>query len=84
MSYSILIHPYSKAELAHMYVGFNCTDANARRWLRLEISKCPGLAEELLRLGFTPRQKCYTISQVRAIIDAIGEPCYVRRPQDNT
>ncbi len=78
MSYSIPIRPYSKTELAHMYVGFNCTDSNARRWIRLEISKCPGLTEELQRLGYEPKQKCYTMTQVRAIFDAIGEPCYAK------
>jgi len=71
---NIPIRPYGKSELAHMYKGDCCSDSSARHWLNIEIRKCPGLREELLRLGYTPTQRNFTIAQVRAIFDAIGEP----------
>lgn len=70
----ILLRPYGKAELAHMYKGDSCTDSAARKWMNLEISKCPGLMDELRRLGYVAKQKNYTVAQVRAIFAAIGEP----------
>jgi len=70
----IPVRPYGKAELAHMYKGHGCTDSNARHWLNIEIRKCPGLLDELHRLGYSPTQKVFTLAQVRAIFNAIGKP----------
>lgn len=74
--FEVPVRPYGKAELGHMYRGDDCKDRAARIWMDREISKCPGLREELRRLGYNTNQKDYTIAQVRAIFNAIGEPYF--------
>ena len=72
--FGVPLRPYGKAELAQMYMNGTCSDPAARKWLRQEIRKCPGLLAELYRLGYDPKQKNYTVAQVRALFNAIGEP----------
>lgn len=68
------VKPYGKGELATMYVGPSVPENTARKWLAKELKSYPGLMEELRRLGYNPRQHAFTIAQVRAIFEAIGEP----------
>lgn len=71
---SIRIRPYSKKELIVAYCGDYLSERAGRHWLKEELEKYPGLMEELVRLGYTRRQRNFTCAQVRAIFEAIGVP----------
>lgn len=68
------IRGYGRTELARMYYGDNLSDKSCLRWFMRELGYVPGLMEELEALGFTPKNKIFTRSQVKLIVDALGRP----------
>lgn len=74
MKPEFVIRPYSKTELALLYTNKTMTPERAKRWLSHEIEVYPGLMERLKELGYKPKQRIFTIAQMRAIIECIGEP----------
>jgi hypothetical protein len=38
------------------------------------IDRYPGLRQQLTALGFRPKARIFTPAQVRAIVEALGEP----------
>ena len=69
------IRVYGRSELAQLYYGRPISDRGARMWFMKELSHVPGLMERLRELGFTPRSKIFSRAQVKAIFEALGEPC---------
>ena len=64
---------YSKSELAMLYSPYITPKAAVRklnRWIAFN----PGLRQQLAATGILPNAKCYTPIQVRAIVEALGEP----------
>lgn len=67
------IKEYGRMELAQLY----CPDIqpeSAWKKLRSWIELVPGLASQLNKLGYNGHTRNFTPAQVRAIVDAIGEP----------
>lgn len=68
-----IVRPYSKAELANMYLP-HCTRRVALRkfntWLRLD----PTLWEQLRKEGFTMKIRYCNRAQVQLIVQHLGEP----------
>ena len=68
------IREYWRTELAQLYSPKISPEA-AWRKLKGWIAYYPGLTERLQALGYRHRQqRTFTPAQVRAIIEAIGEP----------
>ena len=67
------IREYGRTELAQLYSP-DITPASAWKKLKIWIGLYPGLNQQLSLLGYHQRQRIFTPSQVRAIVDAIGEP----------
>ena len=73
MNREFKIKEYGRTELARLYSP-DITPEAAWKKLRLWIHHFPGLTEQLQSLGYHPRQRIFTPAQVRAIVDALGEP----------
>lgn len=67
------IREYGRTELAQLYSP-DITPESAWKKLKTWIGLFPGLNKQLSSLGYHHRQRIFTPAQVRAIIDAIGEP----------
>lgn len=67
------IRPYGKGELALLYLP-HLTAGAARRTLMSWIDLSPGLTDRLRQTGLTPQSHYFTPSQVRLIVEALGEP----------
>lgn len=67
------IKSYGRTELALLYCP-TVTPDSAYRKLRAWIKLYPHLSERLEQLGSNPRCRSYTPAQVRAIVEALGEP----------
>ncbi len=68
-----VIHEYGRIELAQLY----CPDIQPESaWKKLKawIALKPGLSDHLRELGYSGHTRTFTPAQVRAIVDAIGEP----------
>lgn len=72
-SASFKLRPYSKSELASMYLP-NVTPNAARRTFMAWINLAPGLSERLKASGLTTHSHYFTPHQVSLIVDALGEP----------
>lgn len=71
---SFKIRPYGRTELAQLYSPCITPEA-AWKKLRAWIGYHPQLPGTLRNLGYDQRrQRVFTPSQVRAIVEAIGEP----------
>lgn len=70
---SFRIRAYGRTELAQQY---NPHLAPSTAWHRLRewILRYPGLPERLTELGYVESARTWTPAQVRAIVDALGEP----------
>lgn len=68
-----VIRGYGRMELAQLYSP-ELTDIAAYRKMKKWIVLCPGLTERLADLGYQSGRRSYTPLEVRAIIDALGEP----------
>lgn len=68
------LRPYGKSELALAYTQGRLSERAALNWLHTEIEHYPGLSDRLRKLGYYSTQKMFTLAQVRAIFEAIGEP----------
>ena len=67
------IRAYGRMELAQLYCPTVTPDSAYRKlcaWIKLY----PHLSERLEELGHSPRCRSYTPAQVRAIVEALGEP----------
>lgn len=67
------IRAYGRMELAQLYSP-ELTDIAAYRKMIKWIILCPGLLQRLYDLGYQTGRRSYTPLEVRAIIDALGEP----------
>lgn len=68
------IREYGRTELAQLYAP-DITPEAAWKKLKGWIAYYPGLTERLQALGYRPaKQRTFTPAQVRAVIEAIGEP----------
>lgn len=67
------IRSYGRTELALLYSPHISPDT-AWRKLRRWIARYPGLTEQLCSLGYDGSTRSFTSHQVRAIVDALGEP----------
>ena len=67
------IRTYGRMELAQMYCP-ELTGVSAYRKVERWITRCPRLRSQLTVLGYEHGKRSYTPSQVRVIIDALGEP----------
>ena len=67
------IRAYGRMELAQLYSP-ELTGIAAYRKMNKWIVRCPGLQERLSDLGYQPQHSSYTPLEVRAIVDALGEP----------
>lgn len=67
------IKAYGIAELAAKYSP-DSADSTARKKLNHWIDRYPGLRQQLTALGFRPKARIFTPAQVRAIVEALGEP----------
>lgn len=67
------IKAYGRTELALLY-NDRVAPETAWRKLRSWIRKFPGLLEKLTALGYHRNQRSFTPAEVRAIVDALGEP----------
>ena len=65
---------FTKKDLIQAYTGDRFTLRTGYRWLERELTENPGLMERLVALGYKPKQSHLTRSQVRAIIEVLGEP----------
>ena len=65
---------YNKKELIDAYTDGRFSRRAGYRWLQNEIKRFPGLLETLTTLGYTEGQRSLTQAQVRAIVEALGEP----------
>lgn len=68
-----IIRAYGRTELAQMYLPHL---SPSRAWRKLQdwISVAPGLEQELLKSGYRQSQRMWTPRQVKAIVEALGEP----------
>ena len=73
MTTEFKIRAYGRMELAQLYSP-ELTDMAAYRKMKKWIDLCPGLTGRLARLGYDPRRRSFTPLEVRAIVDALGEP----------
>lgn len=67
------IREYGRTELACTYCQGLSPEAAWRkfsRWMELH----PTLSSRLKKLGYTGRNRSFTPAQVRAIVNALGEP----------
>lgn len=67
------IRSYGRTELALLYSPQISPDA-AWRKLHRWIDRYPGLTDRLRALGYDGHTRSFTSQQVRAIVDALGEP----------
>ncbi|MBP3227929.1 MAG: DUF4248 domain-containing protein [Bacteroidaceae bacterium] len=67
------IRTYTKKELALMYFP-ESLPRTAVQHLMSWIHRCRTLERSLLESGYTPTSKGFTPRQVRAIVEALGEP----------
>ena len=74
MKDEFVFKPYGKSELGQMYVKNPLSRRAALEWINHEIASYPGLLTRLRELGYHRKQRMFTIAQVRAIVDALGEP----------
>ena len=67
------IRAYGRTELAEMYLPHLSPN---RAWRKLQdwIGVAPGLEQRLAQLGYRKSQRMWTPRQVRAIVEALGEP----------
>ncbi len=70
---SFKIRAYGISELAQLYCPA-ITPSAARRKLNYWISLQPDLLEALRAAGYSHKVRTFTPSQVKLIIEAIGEP----------
>ena len=73
MNHNFTIRQYGRTELAQVYSP-DITPESAWKKLRLWIGHYPGLTQRLQSLGYQADQRIFTPAQVRAIVEAIGEP----------
>ncbi|WP_294558979.1 DUF4248 domain-containing protein [uncultured Bacteroides sp.] len=67
------IRAYGRMELAQLYSP-ELTSIAAYRKMKKWIALCPGLQQRLYDLGYQSQRRSYTPLEVRAIVDALGEP----------
>ncbi len=67
------IQSYGRTELALKYCP-EISPGSAFRKLSIWIDHYPNLREQLLALGYCAKSRTYTPAQVRAIVEALGEP----------
>ena len=67
------IRAYGRMELAQLYSP-DLTGIAAYRKMKKWIALYPGLEQQLYNLGYQPTHRSFTPLEVRAIVDAIGEP----------
>ena len=67
------IRAYGRMELPQLKSPEH-TRIDAYRKMTKENVSCPGLQERLSDLGYQPQHRSYTPLEVRAIVDALGEP----------
>lgn len=67
------IRAYGRMELAQLYSP-DLTGIAAYRKMKKWIALCPGLQQQLYNLGYQSQHRSYTPLEVRAIVDALGEP----------
>ena len=67
------IRAYGRTELAEMYLPHLSPN---RAWRKLQdwIGVAQGLEQRLAQLGYRKSQRMWTPRQVRAIVEALGEP----------
>lgn len=70
---TIRIREYGRQELAQLYRP-DIQPESAWRKLKQWIEQYPGLTDSLSALGYNGHAHSFTPAQVKAIIDAIGEP----------
>ena len=68
-----VIREYGRQELAQLYRP-DIQPESAWKKLKQWIEQYPGLTERLSALGYDGCAHCFTPAQVRAIVEAIGEP----------
>lgn len=68
-----VIREYGRAELASAYCP-GIAPMSAWKKLKMWIGHSPGLADRLAEAGYDGRIRSFTPSQVRLIVDALGEP----------
>lgn len=68
-----IIRSYGKSELASFYMP-DITPKSACSAMNKWIAKYPGLSDALASAGLDPKDRKYTPTQVRLIVEAIGEP----------
>lgn len=67
------IRAYGRTELAEMYLP-HLSPSHAWRKLQEWIAVAPGLKQQLICLGYRTSQRMWTPRQVKAIVEALGEP----------
>ena len=67
------IRTYGRMELAQMYNPCMNPHSAYRKFI-MWIELCPNLRDRLMEMGHNPRKRTYTPLQVKAIIEALGEP----------
>lgn len=70
---TIKIREYGRQELAQLY-RTDIQPESAWRKLKQWIEQYPGLTDSLSALGYNGHAHSFTPAQVKAIVDAIGEP----------
>lgn len=67
------IRAYGRMELAQLYAP-DLTSIAAYRKMKRRIGLYPGLEEKLQGLGYRPAHRSFTPLEVKAIVEALGEP----------
>ena len=67
------IKEYGRTELARLYCP-NIEPESAWKKFRKWIALYPGLEARLTEIGYSDRNRGFTPSQVRLIVEALGEP----------
>ena len=70
---SFVIRKYGRTELAQLYspdIQPESAWVKLKQWIDLN----PGLADRLRALGYDSHLRSFTPAQVRAIVEALGEP----------
>ena len=70
---SFKIRSYGRMELASLYSP-DLTGMSAYRKLMRWIDRCQGLRQQLDALGYRPDRRTFTPLEVKAIVEALGEP----------
>ncbi len=70
---SFKIRSYGRMELASLYSP-DLTGMGAYRKLMRWIDRCKDLRQQLDALGYQPDRRTFTPLEVKAIVEALGEP----------